>query len=122
MYEVYLRLWKWKYEFIVWLYGILKVKWGRNEYWFNKFMISWLICVFLGCIYILVGFYFFFVYEVFFVYYGIIYMWIFNSIGVLVVCVLELFCVLCVVVYYDYMYVLFMRILGLVFDVFSGMF
>lgn len=61
----------------------LKVKWGRNEYWFNKFMISWLICVFLGCIYILVGFYFFFVYEVFFVYYGIIYMWI----GVLIVLV-----------------------------------
>lgn len=48
--------------------------------------------------------------------------WGFNSIGVLVVCVLELFCVLCVVVYYDFMYVLFMRILGLVFDVFSGMF
>lgn len=48
--------------------------------------------------------------------------WGFNSIGVLVVCVLELFCVLCVVVYYNYMYVLFMRILGLVFYVYSGMF
>lgn len=35
---------------------------------------------------------------------------------------LELFCVSCVAVYYDYTYVLFMRTLGLAFDVFSGMF
>lgn len=48
--------------------------------------------------------------------------WGSNSIGVPAACVLELFCVSCVAVYYDYTYVLFMRTLGLAFDVFSGMF
>lgn len=53
----------------------LKVKWGRNEHWFNKPMISWSICVFPGCIYIPAGFYLPLVYEVLLVYYGIIYTW-----------------------------------------------
>lgn len=48
--------------------------------------------------------------------------WGSNSIGVPAAYVLELFCVSCVAVYYDYTYVLFMRTLGLAFDVFSGMF
>lgn len=69
------RSWKWKYEFIAWLHGTPKVKWGRNEHWFNKPMISWSICVFPGCIYIPAGFYLPLVYEVLLVYYGIIYTW-----------------------------------------------
>lgn len=52
-----------------------KVKWGRNEHWFNKTMSSWSICVFPGCIYIPAGFYLPLVYEVLLVYYGIIYTW-----------------------------------------------
>lgn len=101
-----------------------KVKWGRNEHWFNKPMISWSICVFPGCIYIPAGFYLPLVYEVLLVYYGIIYTWLgFQQYWCSsCICVLELFCVSCVAVYYDYTYVLFMRTLGLAFDVFSGMF
>lgn len=119
------RSWKWKYEFIAWLHGTPKVKWGRNEHWFNKPMISWSICVFPGCIYIPAGFYL----------PRVLYMrcsscitlksvrdWGSNSIGVPAACVLELFCVSCVAVYYDYTYVLFMRTLGLAFHVYSGMF
>lgn len=48
--------------------------------------------------------------------------WGSNSIGVPAAYVLELFCVSCVAVYYDYTYVLFMRTLGLAFHVYSGMF
>lgn len=70
------RSWKWKYEFIAWLHGTPKVKWGRNEHWFNKTMISWSICVFPGCIYIPAGFYLPLVYEVLLVYYVKICTWL----------------------------------------------
>lgn len=124
MYAVHPRSWKWKYEFIAWLHGTPKVKWGRNEHWFNKPMISWSICVFPGCIYIPAGFYLPLVYEVLLVYYGIIYTWT----GVPTVLVFQLhvcwncsvFRVLLCIITTRMFY--FMRTLGLAFYVYSGMF
>lgn len=118
------RSWKWKYEFIAWLHGTPKVKWGRNEHWFNKPMISWSICVFPGCIYIPAGFYLPLVYEVLLVYYVKICTWLgFQQYWCSsCICVGTVLCFVCCCVLWLHVCSIYENFRTSIQDVFSGMF